>query len=143
MKGHVLGDGSNDGIGMLTSRQPWFLGEPWANRRNICPHTFIERPQRCAIEVTVAKVGTKARHVGERKYRRDGHHLKTTDPQDFQMFRAARDAELTEPYGWLTLLGFHWLPTEASPLPGLSGRWWADSAPSLAHLGVDIAAGLS
>jgi uncharacterized protein len=53
---------------------------------------------------------------------------------DFRAFRAEREAELTEPYGWLTLRGFSWLPAEPSPIPGLPGRWWADSAQTNAYL---------
>lgn len=41
-------------------------------------------------------------------------------------FRAAREAELAEPHGWLCLTGFHWLPAEPAALPGLPGLWWAD-----------------
>ncbi len=59
-------------------------------------------------------------------------------PADFQMFRVEREAELIEPYGWLTLCGFHWLPTEPASLPSLPGRWWADG--SQAHASVDVAA---
>lgn len=42
-------------------------------------------------------------------------------------FRAAREAELREPFGWLALRGFHWLPEQPAELPGVPGRWWADA----------------
>jgi uncharacterized protein len=64
-------------------------------------------------------------------------------PADFQVFRAEREAELTEPYGWLTLRGFHWLPTAAAPLPGLPGRWWADESQAQAYLAAAAADGLT
>lgn len=41
-------------------------------------------------------------------------------------FRRERVAQLAEPYGWLTLRCFHWLPQEPSPLPGLPGLWSVD-----------------
>lgn len=44
----------------------------------------------------------------------------------WRAFRAAREAELVQPYGWLTLQGFHWLPERPSTLAGLPGRWWTD-----------------
>ncbi len=47
------------------------------------------------------------------------------EDEDFRTFREQRLAELVEPYGWLTLRGFHWLPTTPSALPGLPGRWSA------------------
>lgn len=59
-------------------------------------------------------------------------------PTDFQIFRFEREAELTEPYGWLTLCGFHWLPTEPASLPGLPGRWWTDD--SQGHASVEAVA---
>ena len=59
-------------------------------------------------------------------------------PADFRVFRAEREAELTESYGWLTLRGFYWLPVEPSPIPGLPGRWRADG--SQAHASLDAAA---
>ena len=49
----------------------------------------------------------------------------TYDVDSWQAFRARREAELVEPYGWLTLQGFHWLPAEPSPLPDLPGTWSA------------------
>ncbi|NNG19824.1 DUF1684 domain-containing protein [Naumannella sp. ID2617S] len=41
-------------------------------------------------------------------------------------FRRAREQELTQPFGWLTLQGFHWLPGQPTELPGLPGRWSTD-----------------
>ncbi|WP_435201545.1 DUF1684 domain-containing protein [Janibacter sp. GS2] len=46
--------------------------------------------------------------------------------QAWQEFRAAREAELVQPYGWLTLQGFHWLPRDPAPLEGLPGTWSTD-----------------
>ncbi len=51
----------------------------------------------------------------------------------FAQFRAEREAELVEPYGWLTLSGFYWLPTTPEPLPDLPGMWWASPDQSAAH----------
>ncbi len=62
-------------------------------------------------------------------------------PADFRAFRAAREAELVEPYGWLTLRGFHWLSEEPTVLPGLPGRWYADPDQAAAH--VEPAPGLT
>lgn len=50
------------------------------------------------------------------------------DVEGWRAFRARREAELVEPYGWLTLQGFHWLPAAPGPLPGLPGTWSADEA---------------
>lgn len=58
----------------------------------------------------------------------------TAAGEDFTAFRTRREAELTEPYGWLTLQGFHWLPDAPSTIPGLPGRWWADPDQGNAHL---------
>ena len=62
-------------------------------------------------------------------------------PDDFREFRRAREAELVEPYGWLTLRGFHWLEDHPAELPALPGRWWAD--PDQAHLEATSADGLT
>ncbi len=64
-------------------------------------------------------------------------------PADFQSFRVEREAELAEPFGWLTLRGFHWLATEPTPLPGLPGRWWADDSQAQAHVEAVGAEGLT
>ncbi|SDC00864.1 hypothetical protein GA0111570_1142 [Raineyella antarctica] len=50
------------------------------------------------------------------------------DIDSWHTFRARREAELVEPHGWLTLQGFHWLPTKPGPLPGLPGTWSATQA---------------
>lgn len=41
-------------------------------------------------------------------------------------FRRERVEQLREPYGWLTITSFHWLPEEPSALPGLPGLWSVD-----------------
>ncbi|MEZ5093655.1 DUF1684 domain-containing protein [Nocardioides sp.] len=64
-------------------------------------------------------------------------------PEDFRDFRMAREAELTEPYGWLTLRGFHWLDDQPAELAGLPGRWWADGDQARAHLEATPADGLT
>ena len=46
--------------------------------------------------------------------------------EQWQEFRRAREAELTQPRGWLTLTGFHWLPETPTELGGLPGRWSTD-----------------
>ena len=46
--------------------------------------------------------------------------------EQWQEFRRAREAELTQPRGWLTLTGFHWLPKTPTELGGLPGRWSTD-----------------
>lgn len=55
--------------------------------------------------------------------------------QAWRDFRAAREAELVEPYGWLTLAGFHWLPTEPGPLEGLPGEWSATAEEATVRAG--------
>lgn len=42
--------------------------------------------------------------------------------------RADRERELAAPHGWLSLAGFHWLPSRPEPLPGVPGLWLADGA---------------
>lgn len=51
--------------------------------------------------------------------------MSTTTPESHQRFRDEREAELREPFGWLTLRAFHWLPSEPGRLPGLPGEWSA------------------
>lgn len=44
----------------------------------------------------------------------------------WRAFRERRTAELREPYGWLTIQGFAWLPQQPEspePIDGLPGRW--------------------
>ncbi|MEZ5192175.1 MAG: hypothetical protein R2734_06515 [Nocardioides sp.] len=62
---------------------------------------------------------------------------------EFAAFRAGREAELVEPYGWLTLRGFHWLPSRPAALPDLPGRWWTDAGQELARLEAAAADGLA
>ena len=49
----------------------------------------------------------------------------------WQEFRKAREAELVQPHGWLTLQGFHWVPDEPAALPGLPGTWSTDGTDAL------------
>src|ERR1700742_2919129 len=51
--------------------------------------------------------------------------------EQWQEFRRAREAELTQPRGWLTLTGFHWLPKTPTELGGLPGRWSTDGEGAL------------
>ena len=46
--------------------------------------------------------------------------------EQWQEFRRAREAGLTEPRGRLTLTGFHWLPETPTELGALPGRWSTD-----------------
>ncbi len=46
--------------------------------------------------------------------------------EQWREFRRAREAELTQPRGWLTLTGFHWLPETPTTLGDLPGRWSTD-----------------
>jgi uncharacterized protein len=45
-------------------------------------------------------------------------------------WHSGRERDLAVPHGWLSLVGFHWLPDRPSGLPGLPGRFrvQADSA---------------
>ena len=56
-------------------------------------------------------------------------------------WRAERESDLAEEHGWLSLTGFAWLPDRPASLPGLPGRWWADT--SGAHVEATAAEGLS
>lgn len=65
----------------------------------------------------------------------DGHDRAVNDQRvtAWREFRSERVAELREPFGWLCLRGFHWLPDgDAEPgggqLDGLPGTWWTDGA---------------
>ena len=40
--------------------------------------------------------------------------------------RAQRDRDLATPHGWLTLVGYHWLPSTPGALADAPGRWWSD-----------------
>lgn len=46
--------------------------------------------------------------------------------EQWQEFRRAREAELAQPRGWLTLTGFHWLSDAPAEFPGVPGRWSTD-----------------
>lgn len=50
----------------------------------------------------------------------------TYDEAGWLAFRAAREAELRQPHGWLTIAGFAWLPDEPAWIDGLPGRWSTD-----------------
>lgn len=52
--------------------------------------------------------------------------MSTAAEAAWQEFRTARETELAQPRGWLTLTGFHWLPETPSELPGLPGHWSTD-----------------
>ena len=59
---------------------------------------------------------------------------------DFEAWRARRTATLSEPHGWLSLTGLHWLDEEPQAVEGLPGTWWA--AADGAHLRATAADGL-
>ena len=48
--------------------------------------------------------------------------------RDWQQWRSRREADLTRPYGWLSLTGLHWLGRTPHRLPGVPGRWWHDDS---------------
>lgn len=52
----------------------------------------------------------------------------TTAEQEWQAWRAGREADLARPHGWLSLTALHWLGPDPSVLPGLPGVWWQDAA---------------
>lgn len=64
-----------------------------------------------------------------------------TARQAWADWRAAREAELAQEHGWLSLTGFEWLAPEPSSVPGLPGLWWADAAG--AHVRAEEPDGLS
>ncbi|GAA2386541.1 hypothetical protein Cme02nite_67560 [Catellatospora methionotrophica] len=44
--------------------------------------------------------------------------------EEWDAWRAAREEELREPHGWLSLTALHWLPAaQEVTLPGVPGRW--------------------
>lgn len=47
---------------------------------------------------------------------------------DWQQWHAAREAELAQPFGWLTPVALHWLGQHPEGYPGLPGRWWFDDS---------------
>lgn len=44
----------------------------------------------------------------------------------WQEQREERDRDLPSPHGWLTLVGYHWLPARPAALGDAPGRWWTD-----------------
>src|SRR6476646_9734047 len=56
-------------------------------------------------------------------------------------WHAAREADLATEHGWLSLTGFHWLPSSPAALDRLPGKWHAGI--DQAVLDVDGAAGLT
>lgn len=46
----------------------------------------------------------------------------------WEEWRAERTATLSQPHGWLSLTGLHWLDDAPLPVDGLPGEWWADDA---------------
>jgi len=55
-------------------------------------------------------------------------------------WRAAREGDLAQEHGWLSLTGFAWLPDRPTSLPGLPGLWWTDA--SGAHVEATVSEGL-
>jgi hypothetical protein len=55
--------------------------------------------------------------------------------QDWATWHAARERDLDTDYGWLSIVGFDWLPTSPVALAGLPGIWWADD--QRAHVTAD------
>jgi uncharacterized protein (DUF1684 family) len=51
----------------------------------------------------------------------------TTELAGWRAWAAARDAELADPHGWLSLTALHRLGTAPARLGDLPGLWWADS----------------
>lgn len=45
----------------------------------------------------------------------------------WQRWHTVREHELVGEYGWLSITGFHWLPTSFQPLPGVPGQWQASA----------------
>ncbi|HYQ75473.1 DUF1684 domain-containing protein [Cellulomonas sp.] len=52
----------------------------------------------------------------------------STAPAAWRAWAAARDAELADPHGWLSLTALHWLTAAPTAYDDLPGRWWADAA---------------
>lgn len=50
-----------------------------------------------------------------------------TAPACWRAWAAARDAELADPLGWLSLTALHWLTATPAVHGDLPGRWWADA----------------
>ncbi|WP_454728508.1 DUF1684 domain-containing protein [Cellulosimicrobium protaetiae] len=52
-------------------------------------------------------------------------------------WHAEREEALRPPHGWLSLVAYHWLPTEPAALPGVPGLWWADADGAHHRAGAD------
>jgi len=50
-------------------------------------------------------------------------------------WHADRERSLATPHGWLSLVGYHWLPSRPAALADVPGEWWVDDAG--AHRRVD------
>jgi uncharacterized protein (DUF1684 family) len=55
----------------------------------------------------------------------------TSDNDEFarqwQEWKANRERDLAEPYGWLALVSLEWLADSPTEYAGLPGRWWQDA----------------
>lgn len=51
-----------------------------------------------------------------------------TAADGWRAWAAARDAELADPHGWLSLTALHWLTGTPAAYDDLPGLWWADAA---------------
>ncbi|MGW4489287.1 DUF1684 domain-containing protein [Amycolatopsis sp. NPDC004368] len=45
----------------------------------------------------------------------------------WQDWKANREKDLADPYGWLALVSLDWLENEPRTYPGLPGKWWQDA----------------
>ncbi|WP_116950910.1 DUF1684 domain-containing protein [Jiangella endophytica] len=52
----------------------------------------------------------------------------TTLLDEWTTWHAAREDDLRQPYGWLSLVAYQWLPAEPVRFPGLPGEWSASDA---------------
>ncbi|MEQ0565107.1 DUF1684 domain-containing protein [Amycolatopsis sp. NEAU-NG30] len=70
----------------------------------------------------------------------------STFTQEWQDWKARREADLAEPYGWLALVSLDWLTGTPREYPGIPGSWWQDAeaayvdpaGASLSHEGAPI-----
>jgi uncharacterized protein (DUF1684 family) len=53
--------------------------------------------------------------------------LETELETAWRRWHTVREQELATDYGWLSITGFHWLPTKFQPLPGVPGQWQASA----------------
>jgi uncharacterized protein (DUF1684 family) len=60
--------------------------------------------------------------------------------EEWLAWRAAREADLAQDHGWLSLTAFAWLSDRPTGIPGLPGTWWVDG--DGAHVSVAAADGL-